>query len=88
MASKIKPLHKLSRSEVVSFVLRSIALKLDPKLGRLTVLANEIPVHEVTLSGWIKQGYVPQPQVEVLQKKFGDIEHVTLDVLCPTQFRR
>lgn len=78
--------RRLTRPEIVSRVLRSLAIEVDPRRGELTKLAKHICVHPVTLSGWISQGYVPQHQVETLQKKFG-AEVVRMDELCPVQFR-
>lgn len=77
--------RRLTRTEIVSRILRSLAIEVDPRRGELTKLAAHIDVHPVTLSGWISQGYVPKHQVEVLQKKFGSL--VSMDELCPASFR-
>jgi hypothetical protein len=79
--------RKLTRSEIVSRILRSLAIEVDPITGHLTKLAEFIDKHPVTLSGYIKQGYVPEDVVKCLQKKFGE-SAVRMDELCPAQFRR
>lgn len=83
----VKPRSEMTREELVSFVLRNCALLCDPRNGHLRSLAAAISVHEVTLSVWIKQGYVPLPQVRVLQSKFGR-KNAPTDDLCPIEFRR
>lgn len=83
----LKPRDAMSRQEVVSSLLRQCALKCDPRRGRLNRLAKVIRVHEVTLSVWIRQGYVPETQVLRLQDKFGP-ELAPMDDLCPAEFRR
>lgn len=83
----VKPRDEMSRQELVSLILRRCALLCDPRRGRLKSLAESIDVHEVTVSVWIGQGYVPKHQVRKLQKKFGK-ENAPLDGLCPIEFRR
>lgn len=83
----VKPREEMSRQEIVSFVLRQCALLCDPRHGHLKTLAAEIDAHEVTLSVWINQGYVPLHQCQKLQKKFGK-KNAPLDDLCPVEFRR
>jgi hypothetical protein len=79
--------RKLTRSEIVSRILRSLAIEVDPKTGHLTKLAEHIDKHPVTLSKYITQGYVPEDVVKSLQETFG-VEAVRMDELCPVQFRR
>jgi hypothetical protein len=83
----VKPREEMTRQEIVSFALRQCALLCDPKHGHLKSLAAVIDAHEVTLSVWIGQGYVPEHQVRKLQKKFGK-KNAPLDDLCPVEFRR
>lgn len=83
----IKPREEMTRQEVVAFVLRNCALRCDPRHGHLKSLADVIDTHEVTLSVWIRQGYVPVHQVAKLQKKFGK-KNAPLDDLCPEEFRQ
>lgn len=83
----VKPREEMTRNELVSFILRQCALLCDPKHGHLKSLAAVIDAHEVTLSVWIGQGYVPEHQVRKLQKKFGK-KNAPLDDLCPVEFRR
>jgi hypothetical protein len=83
----VKPREDMTRQEVVSFVLRQCALLCDPRHGHLKSLAEAIGAHEVTVSVWIGQGYVPEHQVYKLQKKFGE-QNAPLDDLCPVEFRR
>lgn len=78
---------KLSRSEIVSLALRQCALLCDPKSGHLKVLAKRLDVHHVTLSVWIRQGYVPELHAENLQKEFG-AQFADANVLCPADRRR
>lgn len=84
--SAIKPRDEMTRTELVSYILRSCALLVDPRLGLLRSLAETLEVHEVTVSAWIAQGYVPQHQALKLNKRFG--EHAPVDDLCPAEFRR
>jgi hypothetical protein len=81
-----KARESMTRSEVVSYYLRTCALRVDPRYGYLTSLAEEIGVHVTTLSAWIEKGYVPHFQVKKLIKRFGR-KVVSLDDLCPESFR-
>lgn len=76
----------MTRTQLVSYHLRLLALNLDPETGHLTKLAEEIEVHPTTLSSWIAQGYVPYFQFKKLRKRFGK-KMVPLDDLCPEEFR-
>jgi hypothetical protein len=76
----------LSRTDLVSYCLRLLALNVDPGNGHLTKLAEAIDVHPTTVSAWIGQGYVPMFQCKKLQKRFGQ-KAVPLDDLCPHEFR-
>ena len=70
------------RQTVVAFVLRQCALAVDPRYGKLSVLAEEVDVHYTTLSLWIQQGWVPTRAAKRLQRRFGkkliNIELLTL----------
>ncbi len=70
----------LSRDELVSLTLRQCALHLDPRYGRLSVLAKEFDLHESTLSVWIRNGRVPPKAARRLQKRFG-AKLVNVDLL-------
>ena len=83
----IKPRSEMTRQEVVSVILRSCALLVDPRNGHLRSLAVALELHEVTLSNWIAQGFVPEFQVQKLQRKFGS-QAAPLDDLCPVENRR
>jgi hypothetical protein len=52
-----KTRRRLTRPEIVSCILRRLAIEVDPRRGQLTKLAAHIEVHPETLSGWNKQGY-------------------------------
>jgi hypothetical protein len=66
-----KTLEALTPSEKVSHAMRVLALNVDPAEGKLSALADEIGVHPATISAWIAGGYVPEFQVEKLEKRFG-----------------
>lgn len=83
----IKPRNEMTRQELVSFILRQCALLCDPISGHLKSLSPLLEVHDVTLSVWISQGYVPEHQVVKLQKRFGE-DNAPLDDLCPVEYRR
>lgn len=83
----VRTREQMTREERVSFVLRQCALLVDPRNGYLKSLADVLEIHEVTLSVWIKQGYVPFHQAKKLQKRFGK-KRAPVDELCPTSFRR
>ena len=76
----------MTRKEKVSFHLRTLALRIDPRNGHLQSLADEIGVHSTRMTAWINQGYVPMFQVRKLQKRFGE-DHVPVDELCPPEYR-
>lgn len=67
----IKPTDSMSREEIVSLALRQCALLLDPRYGRLSVLAEEFNLHENTLGIWIRNGRVPPKMCKRLLDKFG-----------------
>lgn len=83
----IKPREEMTRQELVSFILRHCALRSDPRHGRLRVLAAQLGTHEVTISVWIKKGYVPYEQAKKLQSKYGRACAPLAD-LCPEENRR
>ena len=85
--SVVKSRDEMTRQELISFILRNCALMCDPRYGRLKALAEAIDTHEVTVSVWISQGYVPEHQVRKLQKRFGK-KSAPIDDLCPVEFRR
>ncbi len=67
----ITPPDGLSASDYVSLTLRQLALILDPKLGRLPLLAEEFGWHYSTLQLWIKNGRIPPKPCKRLLKHFG-----------------
>lgn len=67
----ISPPDDISASDFVSLTLRQVALMLDPKLGRLAVLADEFDLHPSTLQAWIKKGRIPRKPCRRLLKRFG-----------------
>lgn len=76
----------LTRKELVSYHLRTLALRVDPLNGHLVRLADELDVHPTRLTAWVTQGYVPMFQVRKMQKRFGK-KHVLADELCPPEYR-
>lgn len=87
MNQVFKPKENMSRQELVSFILRNCALLVDPRNGHLKSLAPVVDSHEVTLSNWIAQGYVPLHKARKLEAKFGK-DNAPMDDLCPEEFRR
>lgn len=67
----ITPPDDLTSSDFVSLTLRQAALIVDPKLGRLSVLAEQFELHPSTLQVWIKNGRVPRKPCRRLLKRFG-----------------
>lgn len=67
----ITPPEDISRTDYVSLILRQLALMLDPRLGRLACLAEEIEVHPTTLQLWITNGRIPRKPCRRLLKRFG-----------------
>lgn len=67
----IPPSPELSREELVSLCLRQCALVLDPRYGRLSVLADTFELHETTLGLWIRQGRIPAKPCKRLMRRFG-----------------
>lgn len=71
----------LTPEEFVSLTLRRCALSLDPRYGRLSVLAETFDFHESTLGVWIRNGRIPPKACRRLLKRFGkkqiDFEKLT-----------
>jgi len=67
----INPPDDISSSDYVSQTLRLLALIVDPKLGRLAMLADEFELHVSTLQMWIKNGRIPRKPCRRLLKRFG-----------------
>jgi len=82
-----KPRDQWSREEIVGFHLHTLALHVDPRDGRLSLLADAIEVDAVTIGRWKTQGYVPMFQVRRLLNRFPP-ELVPEDDLCPAEYRR
>lgn len=59
------------RQELVSKVLRTIALEIDPRLGSLKALADDFKIHNVTISVWIRNGRIPREQAMRLRQRYG-----------------
>lgn len=60
-----------TRQEAVSVCLRSCALVVDPRRGLLKSLADEMDLHETTLSVWIREGRIPPKSAKRLLRRFG-----------------
>lgn len=75
----------MSRSEIVAYHLRRMAKRIDPITAHYVKLAEEIGVHQTTMSDWIAQGYVPHFQCKKLHRRFGKL--APLDDLCPVSHR-
>ena len=67
----ITPPDDISRTDYVSLILRQLALMRDPKLGRLSILADEFDLHPSTLQVWITNGRIPPKACRRLLKAFG-----------------
>ena len=69
--------------DFVSQTLRLCALLVDPRYGRLIVLAEEFDLHETTLNRWITNGRIPRKPCRRLLKRFGrkfiDFDRLTAD---------
>lgn len=79
----ITPPDDISPSDYVSLILRQLALQFDPKLGRLSYLADEFDLHVSTLQMWITNGRIPPKPCRRLLKRFGkkwiDVSRLTGD---------
>lgn len=72
----------LTREEAVSLCLRQCALVIDPRNGFLKSLAEDLDLHETTLSVWITNGRIPRKAARRLRARFGklvDIDVVSAD---------
>jgi len=54
----------------VRYLLRRIALILDPPYGRLNVICDKYEWHETTVSRWQRLGGVPRDKAAILHKEF------------------
>lgn len=54
----------------VRYLLRRIALILDPPSGRLNALCEKYEWHETTVSRWQRLGSVPRDKATILHKEF------------------
>ena len=79
-----KPRSEWTRQEIVSHALRSCALRIDPKHGRLKVLAEAMNRHETTISEWIALGRIPSNSANWLQRRFGKALANAAE-LCPPE---
>lgn len=71
MTTIAPPPADLDRVEYVSFVMRQLALLLDPQYGRISVLADEFELHESTVGQWMRNGRVPHKAAKRLERRFG-----------------
>lgn len=62
---------ELTREEAVSLVLHRCALQLDPRYGRLALLAEEFDLHPSTITYWMRNGRVPPKAARRLLRRFG-----------------
>lgn len=70
----MNPIHlpgDMSREEIVSVALRQCALILDPRYGRLSILAAKLELHDNTLTTWMRNGRIPPKRCRQLHKLFG-----------------
>lgn len=87
MHQSFKPRSEWTREEVVGFHLHQLALHVDPRDGKLNLLADAIEVDPITIGRWKSQGYIPWHQVQRLKKRYGEML-IPEDDLCPADFRR
>jgi len=67
----IPPPADISASDFVALTLRQLALMGDPRLGRLSKLAEQLSVQPATLHLWISNGRIPPKPCKQLLKKYG-----------------
>lgn len=75
MASNRKSRAQLqleARQGLINKVLRTIALEIDPRTGSLKAVADDFGVHHVTLSVWVRKGFIPREQATKLRKRYGE----------------
>lgn len=79
----ITPPDDITPSDYVALTLRQLALILDPRLGRLSVLAKEFDMEPATLHLWVKNGRIPAKSCRRLFNAFGrkwvDVKRLTGD---------
>ena len=64
-------LDTLDRAEArVRYLLRRIALALDPPAGQLNSICKKYDWHETTVSRWQRLGSVPRLRAAILHKDF------------------
>ena len=77
----ITPPADISASDYVALTLRQLALMRDPRLGRISVLADELDMKPATLHLWIANGRIPVKPCTRLRKIFGrkwvDVKRLT-----------
>lgn len=67
----ITPPDDLTPSDYVALTLRQLALMSDPRLGRISVLAEGLGLEPATLHLWIKNGRIPAKPCRRLLKAYG-----------------
>lgn len=67
----IVPPEDISDSDFVALTLRQLALMVDPRLGRISALAEELQLEPATLHLWIKNGRIPPKPCRRLFKAYG-----------------
>ena len=67
----LTPPEDISAPDFVSLTLRQVTLMVDPRLGRLSMLAEEFDWHPSTLTQWVKNGRIPRKPCRRLLKRFG-----------------
>ena len=67
----ITPPANINASDFVALTLRQLALMRDPRLGRLSVLADDLGMQPATLHLWISNGRIPPKPCRRLLKQFG-----------------
>ncbi len=65
-------LESLDSSDArVRYLLRRMALMVDPESGQLELLAEKMSWHPTTISRWQRAGAVPRDKSIALYKEFG-----------------
>lgn len=67
----ITPPEDISASDYVALTLRQLALMLDPRLGRLSVLAETLEMTPAALHLWVENGRIPEKPCRRLLERFG-----------------
>lgn len=69
----------------VRYLLRRIALSIDPEGGQLNALTVKYGWHETTLSRWQARGGVPLDKARMLHQDFGRKIGFNVEDICDDQ---